>query len=294
MANAPDVLATANKIPKVMLASSTGLRSMPLHWLRHSSEQVRASCSENSGILTAIKLGYGHFDTASMYSSEQTLGEAIQETLGLGLNLQLKYLDLYLIHWPIRYLMPMDFKAVWAAMEECQRLGLTKSIGLGNFSTKKIENILSFTTIPPYVNQKLRDFCKAIGIIVTAFSPLGGIGSSWGSNHVFKSKVLQEIAEEWGKTNAQVGIRCVYQAGATLAVKSYNKERLKQNLREDLVSANGPSHYKSLEDLWDGEPFDLCYVSTHGDGRFEFRLSFNIKERNTITKLRVSYKIYKF
>ncbi|KAM2988692.1 hypothetical protein FF2_002756 [Malus domestica] len=67
----------------------------------------------------------------------------------------------------------MDFKAVCAAMEECQRLGLTKSIGLG---------------------------------------------SCWGSNHVFESKVLQEIAEEWGKTIAQVCIRWVYQAGATLAV----------------------------------------------------------------------------
>ncbi|PQM39979.1 non-functional NADPH-dependent codeinone reductase 2 [Prunus yedoensis var. nudiflora] len=90
------------------------------------------------------------------------------------------------------------------------------------------------------------------------------------------SKVLQDIAEARGKTVAQVCIRWVYQAGATLAVKSYNKERLKQNLqvfdwelseddlhkinqipqhkmvtREELVSADGP--YKSLEEFWDGE-----------------------------------------
>ncbi|CAN6676210.1 unnamed protein product [Malus baccata var. baccata] len=134
-------------------------------------------------------------------------------------------LTLYLIHWPISGkpgklvdplvdLMPMDFKGVWAAMEESQRLGLTKSIGVSNFSSKKIETLLSFASIPPSVNQvemspfwqqkKLRDFCKANGIVVIAFSPLGAIGSSWGTNHVLESKVLQDIAEARGKTIAQV------------------------------------------------------------------------------------------
>lgn len=80
--------------------------------------------------------------------------------------LQLEYLDLYLIHWPlsakpgkIEFPVPkeeqlaMDFKSVWAAMEDCQRFGLTKSIGVSNFSCKKLENILSLATIPPSVNQ---------------------------------------------------------------------------------------------------------------------------------------------
>ncbi|KAB2624791.1 non-functional NADPH-dependent codeinone reductase 2-like [Pyrus ussuriensis x Pyrus communis] len=190
--------------------------------------------------------------------------------------------------YPLVDLMPMDFKGVWAAMEESQRLGLTKSIGVSNFSSKKIETLLSFASIPPSVNQvemspfwqqkKLRDFCKANGIVVTAFSPLGAIGSSWGTNHVLESKVLQDIAEARGKTIAQVCIRWVYQVGTTLAVKSYNKERLKQNLhvfdwelseddlakinqipqkkmmrREQLVSVDGSSPYNSVEELWDGE-----------------------------------------
>ena len=81
-------------------------------------------------------------------------------------TLQLEYLDLYLIHWPISAkpgkfafpidledLMPFDMKGVWAAMEECQRLGLSKAIGVSNFSVKKLENLLSFATIPPAVNQ---------------------------------------------------------------------------------------------------------------------------------------------
>ncbi|XP_048427524.1 non-functional NADPH-dependent codeinone reductase 2-like [Pyrus x bretschneideri] len=323
-------MAAATQIPEVLLDSSAGPKSMPVLAFGTAADNLQPDTLKMA-VVEAIKLGYRHFDTASIYGSEQTLGEAIKEALELGLvdsrdqlfitsklwsndahpdhvipaikkslqNLQLEYLDLYLIHWPISAkpgelvhrlvdLMPMDFKGVWAAMEESQRLGLTKSIGVSNFSSKKIENLLTFASIPPSVNQvelspfwqqkKLRDFCKANGIVVTAFSPLGAIGSSWGSNHVLESKVLQDIAEARGKTVAQVCIRWVYQIGATLAVKSYNKERLKQNLqvfdwelseddlakinkipqkkmlpREDLVATDGSSPYKSVEELWDGE-----------------------------------------
>ncbi|XP_030960525.1 deoxymugineic acid synthase 1-like [Quercus lobata] len=171
-------------------------------------------------------------------------------------------------------------------MEECQRLGLTKSIGVSNFSCKKLENLLSFATMPPSVNQvemnpvwqqkKLTEFCKANGIIVTAFSPLGAKGSSWGTNDVVDNEVLKEIAKTHGKTVAQVCLRWVYEHGAAPIAKSYNKERLKENLqifdwelsedeyykigqikqhrmmlKEELVSAHGP--YKSIEEMWDGE-----------------------------------------
>ncbi|XP_021812785.1 non-functional NADPH-dependent codeinone reductase 2-like [Prunus avium] len=327
MANA----ASSAHIPEVVLGSSIGQKSMPVLAFGTATDNIQPNLLKTA-VLEAIKLGYRHFDTAAIYGSEQTLGEAIKEAIKLGLvvsrdqlfitsklwsndahphlvipalkksleNLQLEYLDLYLIHWPISAkpgklvyplvdLMPMDFKGVWAAMEESQRLGLTKSIGVSNFSSKKTETLLSFATIPPSVNQvemspfwqqkKLRDFCKANGIVVTAFSPLGAKGTSWGTNHVLESKVLQDIAEARVKTIAQVCIRWVYQAGVTLAVKSYNKERLKQNLqvfdwelseddlnkinhipqhkmmmREELVSADGSSSpYKSVEEFWDGE-----------------------------------------
>lgn len=81
-------------------------------------------------------------------------------------TLQLEYLDLYLIHWPISSqpgkfsfpievsdLLPFDVKGVWEAMEECQKLGLTRAIGVSNFSVKKLENLLSVATIRPVVNQ---------------------------------------------------------------------------------------------------------------------------------------------
>jgi diketogulonate reductase-like aldo/keto reductase len=207
-------------------------------------------------------------------------------------NLKLEYLDLYLIHFPIsvkpgNWEMPypeevittFDLKGVWKAMEECQKLGLTKSIGVSNFTRKKLDDLLSFAIIPPSVNQvemnpvwhqkKLKEYCEAKGIIITAFSPLGAKGTLWGSNEVMDSEILKEIAEKHGKTIAQVCLRWLYEQGVTMAVKSYNKERMKQNLeifdwsltKEDLekidkikqirANNNGPGVF--IPNLWDGE-----------------------------------------
>ncbi|OAY34467.1 non-functional NADPH-dependent codeinone reductase 2 [Manihot esculenta] len=320
----------AAKIPEVKLRSSSGNGDMPVMGLGTAADPFIESAMKVA-ILDAISLGYRHFDTAAMYGSENVLGEAVVEALKLGLidsrqelfitsklwcsdahsdlvvpalqnslrNLQMEYVDLYLIHWPIsskpgryEYPMPkeelqaMDYKSVWAAMEECQRLGLTKSIGVSNFSCKKLETIFASATIPPSVNQvelspvwqqkKLIEFCKTHNVIVTAFSPLGAKGANWGSNLVMENQVLQEIAEKLGKTVAQVALRWIIEQGATLVVKSYKKERLKENmeifdwtlskedmekiseipqqkimLKEEFVSPDGP--FKSVEELWDGE-----------------------------------------
>ena len=76
------------------------------------------------------------------------------------------YIDQYLIHWPVSAkpgiyeypikkedFLPMDLKTVWPAMEECQKLGLTKSIGVSNFTIKKLEEVLAIAKIPPAANQ---------------------------------------------------------------------------------------------------------------------------------------------
>ncbi|KAL6351485.1 hypothetical protein AAG906_040839 [Vitis piasezkii] len=229
--------------------------------------------------------GYRHFDTAFIYASEQPLGEAIAEALQLGLiksrdelfitsklgfdfaerhlvvpaikmslqNLQLEYLDLFLIHWPLRlspgvwefptpkqHILPIDMKSVWEGMEECQNLSLTKAIGVSNFSPKKLEEILSFAKIPPAVNQvemnpfwqqkDLREFCKAKGIQITAYSPLGGVGTQWGDDRVMGCDVLKDIAKAKGKTTAQVSLRWLYEQGVSMVAKSFNKDRMKENL----------------------------------------------------------------
>ncbi|KAE9450483.1 hypothetical protein C3L33_17620, partial [Rhododendron williamsianum] len=172
-------------------------------------------------------------------------------------NLKTEYLDLYLIHFPMSMkhgiteypakpedFLPLDIKSVWAEMEECQRLGLTKSIGVSNFSS--------------------------------AHSSLGSFGTSWGHNRVMESEVLKEIAEGKGKTVAQICLRWGYEQGIGVVMKSYNKERQQQNLAifdwalsdedckkigeisqrrgqtvEEFVDVNGP--FKSIDELWDGE-----------------------------------------
>lgn len=282
-------------------------------------------------VMQAIESGYRHFDTASVYHSEQPLGEAIAEAISVGLiksrdelfitsklwcsdahpqhvlpaiqktlrNLNMDYLDLYLIHWPVSArpgiydyqikkedFFPMDFKGVWAAMEECQKLGLTKLIGVSNFSCKKLANIMATATIPPSVLQvevnpcwqqkKLIDFCEANGIFVVGYAALGAVGTFYGTNRVMESDVLKQIAKERGKTVAQVCLRWAYEQGIGVVVKSFNKERMKQNLEIfnwklseeeakkiseiqqsrgclglDYISPYGP--YKTTKELWDEE-----------------------------------------
>ncbi|XP_010272067.1 PREDICTED: non-functional NADPH-dependent codeinone reductase 2-like [Nelumbo nucifera] len=319
----------ASSVPMVALSSGY---LMPLVGMGTASYPFDASEASKLPILRAIQLGYRHFDTAALYQSEQHLGKAIAEAISLGLiqsrdelfitsklwcsdahhhlvlpalretlqKLQLEYLDLYLIHFPVsmkptgnleippqkEVIVAMDVKSVWAAMEECQRLGLTKSIGVSNFSCKKLENLLAIAKIPPAVNQvemnplwqqkKLRDFCMDRGIVVVAYSPLGAKGTIWGSNRVMECELLLEIARERRKSVAQICLRWVYEQGVGLLVKTSNEERLKENLDifnwalsdeesekinqiaqsrgfdgDTFISANGP--FKSVEEFWDGE-----------------------------------------
>lgn len=275
-------------IPEKMIRSSDGDRPVPVIAMGTASESVIAGIDvvAPSTVVEAIKIGYRHFDTAAVYRSEKSLGEAIAEALRSGLiksrsevfvttklwcnsadrhlvvpaikqslkNLGLEYVDLYLIHWPLKLIQeefkgpvpneciaPIDIKAVWEGMEECQNLGLTKSIGVSNFSSKRIQQILSFAKIPPAANQvemnplwqqkKLVEFCKDHGILVTAYSPLGAFGNNvWGHSGVMECDVLQDIAKSKGKTLAQISLRWLYEQGVSIAVKSFNIERMKQNL----------------------------------------------------------------
>ncbi|KAH9297701.1 hypothetical protein KI387_029383, partial [Taxus chinensis] len=218
-----------------------------------NEEEVKAA------IAAALQVGYRHFDTASAYSTEQALGEALNTAFQNGVvkredvfvttklwntdhgdpvcalktslkNLQLEYVDLYLIHWPVNLIrgvplihpkeedfLPLDIKSTWEGMEQCIEMGLTKAIGLSNFSSKKIQDLLNYARIPPAVVQvemhplwqqnKLREFCSKHRIHVSAWSPLGAPTTPWGSNAVMDNPVIQEISQKHGKTRAQVLLR---------------------------------------------------------------------------------------
>ncbi|KAJ8537090.1 hypothetical protein K7X08_035491 [Anisodus acutangulus] len=171
-------------------------------------------------------------------------------------------------------------------MEECSKLGLAKSIGVSNFSCTKLSQLLEIATIPPAVDQvelnvawqqkKLLEYCKEKGVHVSAYSPLGANGAPWGTHAVMRSPILNDIATAKQKTIPHVALRWVYEQGASAIAKSFNKERMKQNLEildwelssedkfriqdipqrrgcngEGFIHPNGP--YKSLDELWDGE-----------------------------------------
>ncbi|XP_062204864.1 deoxymugineic acid synthase 1-A-like [Phragmites australis] len=252
-------------------------------------------------VLRALDSGYRHFDTAAVYGTERALGDAAAEAVRAGAiasrddlyvtsklwitdahpgrvlpalektlrNLQMEYVDLYLIHFPVSMrppaaqgspvvvkedLVAMDMKGVWEEMEECKRRGLAKAIGVSNFSCKKLEHLLSFAKIPPAANQvevhpycrqtKLRQFCMERGIQLCAYSPLGGKGAPWGNSSVMDCPVLKQIAVDRGKTVAQVCLRWVYELGDCVITKSFNERRMRENLGIFDWELTGEDHCK--------------------------------------------------
>lgn len=180
---------------------------------------------------------------------------AIEHTLK---QLNLKYLDLYLIHWTIGYqytgeLFPkdasgemlhsnFDLKDTWKAMEELVDAGLTKSIGVSNFTIKHVDYILESARIKPVTNQievhpyllnkELTNHCRSKNIFITAYSPLGSPGRPWATPDdriLMKEPKLLAIAEKYKKSTAQILIRYQIDIGNIVIPKSVNKERIVNN-----------------------------------------------------------------
>ncbi|MED6137351.1 hypothetical protein PIB30_064236 [Stylosanthes scabra] len=191
---------TKNHSGRTLVSALLVLGSSPRAW---GSPQRPAISDSHGELLLGESSRDELFITSKLWLSDNhphLVLPAIQNSLKcLGLD----YLDLYLVHCPMsakpeirkfpyeeHELMPFDMKGVWASMGQCHKLGLTKSIGVSNFSTKKLEHLLSFASIPPAVNQvelnpswqqkNLREYCKGKGIVVTAYAPLGARGTSYG------------------------------------------------------------------------------------------------------------------
>ncbi|XP_018356366.1 PREDICTED: aldose reductase-like [Trachymyrmex septentrionalis] len=177
------------------------------------------------------------------------------ENFGLG------YVDLYLIHWPISYaenadgIIPIDengdpmfghedFLDTWRGMEECVKLGLTRSIGLSNFNSEQIDRVLSIAQIKPVMNQvechpnlnqrKLRDFCANHDIAITAYSPFGSPNWPWAKpgdpKVVLDAPEIVNIGAKYGKTPAQVILRYLVDIDTIPIPKSSSKKRIEQNI----------------------------------------------------------------
>ncbi|XP_011700806.1 PREDICTED: aldose reductase-like [Wasmannia auropunctata] len=177
------------------------------------------------------------------------------ENFGLG------YVDLYLIHWPMSFaenadgIIPVDksgnpmfghedFLDTWRGMEECVRLGLTRSIGLSNFNSEQIDRVLSIAQIKPVMNQvechpylnqrKLREFCANRDIAITAYSPFGSPSRPWAKPSdpkiILDAPEIVNIGAKYSKTPAQVILRYLVDIGTIPIPKSVSKKRMEQNI----------------------------------------------------------------
>ncbi|MEI8232227.1 MAG: aldo/keto reductase [bacterium] len=178
---------------------------------------------------------------------------ACQKTLS---DLKLEYLDLYLMHWGIAFknggdLQPIkngvvvtekiSIRETWEAMEDLVMKGLVKSIGVSNFTTTMLIDLMTYAKIVPATNQievqpynsqaELIDYCKSLGIVVTAYSPLGHNGAqvTTGPN-LFKDVLIQEIARKYSRTPAQILLNWAVMRGTIAIPKSVNPERIKENI----------------------------------------------------------------
>ena len=220
-------------------------------------------------VKAAIECGYTHIDCAAIYGNEKEVGlgikesnvdrknlfitsklwndvrgyqetiDAFNQTLS---DLQLDYLDLYLIHWPrpVKYHDNYIEKNIesWKAMEDLYKQGKIKAIGVSNFKVHHMEEIMENCEIKPMVNQiefhpsglekELSDFCKKENIVVTGYSPLA-------NGKVFECKELVEFSEKYGVSIAQLCIRYALQHDVIPLVKSVTKERIKANLNVNFV-----------------------------------------------------------
>jgi 2,5-diketo-D-gluconate reductase A len=207
----------------------------------------------------ALEAGYRHIDTAEMYGNEQEVGEAVHasgldrgdvfitsklnngfhrpnearrafaQTLG---ELGTDYVDLFLIHWPLPTLFDGDFVSTWKTLEEFQRDGRARSIGVSNFQVEHLDRLAADSDVVPAVNQvelhpyfgngEVDAYGRARGIATEAWAPIA-------QGKVLDDPTLNEIADRLGKSPAQVALRWHIQRGNIVFPKSTTPARIKEN-----------------------------------------------------------------
>ena len=217
--------------------------------------------ASNEEVITAIQkaleVGYRSIDTAAAYKNEEGVGKALAnagvpreelfittklwnddqkhpaEALKTSLKkLQLDYVDLYLMHWPVPAI--DHYVEAWQGMIELQKQGLVKSIGVCNFEIHHLQKIIDETSVIPVINQielhplmqqrQLHAWNETLKIQTESWSPL-----AQGGEGVFDQKIIRDLADKYGKTPAQVVIRWHLDNGLVVIPKSVTPARIAEN-----------------------------------------------------------------
>jgi len=210
-------------------------------------------------VKSALKAGYRHIDTASIYGNEVEVGNAIidsgtprkeifvttklwnsdqgyentKKAIDKSLkDLQLEYVDLYLIHWFKGYDKGL---ASWKAIEEAYEDGKIRAIGVSNHNVHHLMNLINNSKVPPMVNQMethvelqnefLREYCEQNNIVLEAYAPL----MSWKVKELLQNETLLKIAKKHDKTVPQVAINWLNSRGIVALPKSINESRIIAN-----------------------------------------------------------------
>jgi diketogulonate reductase-like aldo/keto reductase len=224
-------------------------------WLGLGVYKAAEGKEVEGAVRTALEVGYRSIDTASIYGNERGVGKAVRESgvpreevfittkvwndrQGYESTLQafeesrqrlgVEYVDLYLIHWPVKG----KYKETWRALEKLYKDGWVRAIGVSNFQIHHLEDLMADCEIRPMVNQvelhpcltqePLRDFCRKHQIQVEAWGPLM-------RGQIFDNPVVVELSRKYGRTPAQILLRWDLQHGIVTIPKSVRPERIREN-----------------------------------------------------------------
>lgn len=227
---------------------------LKMPWLGLGVWQVEDGEQVKGAVHAALEAGYRSIDTAAGYRNEEGVGQALKES-GISRDqlfittkvansnqgydstlaafeasrrkLGLDYLDLYLVHWPVKG----KYRETWEALVHLQKEGFIKSIGVSNFQIHHLKDIIEDTGVVPAVNQvefhplltqrELLAFCREQGVQLEAWSPL--------MQGNLDLPLLQELSAKYGKSPAQIVLRWDLQQGVITIPKSVHEKRIREN-----------------------------------------------------------------
>jgi methylglyoxal/glyoxal reductase len=224
-------------------------------WLGLGVYKAKEGREVENAVKAAVKTSYRSVDTAAFYQNEEGVGKAIKEcgipreelfittkvyntdqgyesTLKAfetsRKKLDMEYVDLYLIHWPVKG----KYKETWKALEKLYKEGWVRAIGVSNFQVHHLKDLMEDCKVKPMVNQvefhpyltqkELLAFCKEQNIQLEAWSPLM-------RGEVVNVPEIQELAKKYGRTPAQIVLRWDLQHGVVTIPKSVKEHRIKEN-----------------------------------------------------------------